>query len=116
MLSAWNHASSPVIDLDVIEEASKTAIERLDESFFRVRFERLPPSEKRYLRALAALGDGAQRSGDIAERCGVKPQSVAPTRNNLIRKGMIYSPSHGVTDFTVPLFAAFMRRAIPSEI
>lgn len=112
---AWNLSPTSNIDLLTVQKATQQAINRLDESFFRVRFDRLTPSEKRYLRALAQLGDGSQRSGDIAEELGVKGQTVAPTRNNLIKKGMIYSPSHGDTDFTVPLFASFMRRMIPVE-
>ena len=65
------------------------------------------------MRALAEFGSGKHRSGDIAEKLGVKVTSVAPTRSALIKKGMIYSPSHGDTAFTVPLFDQYMRRAIP---
>jgi Mn-dependent DtxR family transcriptional regulator len=79
-----------------------------------VRFDRLTPSEKRYLRAMAELGPGPHRSGDIADVLEVRVQSVAPTRNSLIRKGMIYSPAHGDTAFTVPLFDRFLRRQMPS--
>ena len=101
------------IDLPTILLATKESLHRLDESFFRVRFDRLTPREKEYLHALAILGDGAQRSGSIAEKLNVKPQAVAPIRNNLIKKGMIYSPSYGDTDFTVPLFGDFMKRIMP---
>ena len=87
-------------------------IARLDQSFFRVRFDRLTPSEKRFLRAMAGLGPGPHRSGDIAEALGVKINSVGPVRASLIQKGMIYSPAHGDVTFTVPLFDQFMLRAI----
>lgn len=90
--------------------ATTASLKRLDAGFFRVRFDRLTPREKEYLYALAVLGDGAKRSGDIAEQLHTTPQRAAPIRNNLIKKGMIYSPSHGDTDFTVPLFADFMKR------
>ena len=110
---AWNAASGPEIEKPDVEKATVTALQTLDESFFKVRFDRCTPSEKRYMRALAELGPGLHRSGDIAEKLGVAVTSVAPTRSKLIRKGMIYSPSHGGTAFTVPLFDAFMRRAIP---
>jgi hypothetical protein len=83
--------------------------------FFRVRFDRLMPREKDYLRALAALGSGSQRSGEIKDSLGVKAQSVAPLRSGLIKKGMIYRPAHGDTTFTVPLFDAFMLRMMPAE-
>ncbi|HTB65969.1 MAG TPA: hypothetical protein VK727_07045 [Steroidobacteraceae bacterium] len=65
------------------------------------------------MRALADMGETVQRSGEIAERLGVKVQSIAPVRNGLIKKGMIYSPAHGDTAFTVPLFADFMKRIMP---
>ena len=107
---AWNLATNNQISLDVIKEATKASLQRLDESFFRVRFDRLTPSEKRYLRALAEFGSGPHRSGDVAEKLKVKSQSVAPIRASLIKKGMIHSPSYGDTEFTVPLFDDFMRR------
>jgi hypothetical protein len=111
---AWNLADGPTIQLADIHQATKRAIRRLDESFFRVRFDRLTPKEKDYLRALAEMGPAPHRSGEIASRLGVKIQSVAPVRDALIRKGMIYSPVYGETAFTVPLFDEFMRRAMPS--
>ena len=78
-----------------------------------MRFDRLTPKEREYLRAMAELGSGPHRSGDIAAELGVKVQSVAPRRSALIAKGMIYSPAHGDTAFTVPLFDDFMRRTLP---
>ena len=86
---------------------------RLDSSFFRVRFDRLTPREKDYLCAMAEMGTGNQRSGGVAERLGVKVQTIAPLRSSLIKKGMIYSPAHGDTAFTVPLFDQFMLRTMP---
>jgi hypothetical protein len=109
----WNLAPASPIDADVVRRATTAAIKKLDGSFFRVRFDRLTPREKEYMRALAELGPGAHRSGDIADTLGVKVQSVAPLRGGLIRKGMIYSPAHGDTAFTVPLFDEFMRRTMP---
>ena len=109
----WNTADRSPISARDVEVASPMILKKLDESFFRVRFDRLTPTEKRYLRAMAELGAGPHRSGDIAEKLGVKVQSVAPLRSGLIKKGMIYSPAHGDTAFTVPLFDAFMRRQMP---
>lgn len=112
---AWDAApASPITRRDV-EQASRTAVAALDESFFRVRFDRLTPAEKRYLRAMAELGPGPHRSGDIADQLERKVTSLGPTRNQLIAKGMIWSPSHGDTAFTVPLFDEFMRRIMPGE-
>ncbi|MBS0350465.1 MAG: AAA family ATPase [Proteobacteria bacterium] len=109
---AWNIAKKSPIGLADVKMATVEAIKRLDESFFRVRFDRLTPREKEYLYALATLGEGPQRSGEIAEKLTVTPQAVAPIRNNLIKKGMIYSPAHGNTDFTVPLFSNFLQRTM----
>ena len=111
---AWNVSDSEIITEAVIDEASTLAIKELDQSFFKVRFDRCTPSEKKYMRALAEFGRGTHRSGDIAERLDVKVTSVAPTRSALIKKGMIYSPSHGDTAFTVPLFDQYMMRAMPN--
>jgi hypothetical protein len=111
---SWNAAQSSPVDSDVIRHASVQAIAELDQSFFRVRFDRLTPREKDYLRALAELGDQPQRSGEIAHLLGMKSESVAPLRAGLINKGMIYSPQHGDTAFTVPLFDEFMKRTMPA--
>lgn len=110
---AWNLADKSPIGIDVIEKANSAALERLDQSFFRVRFDRLTPREKEYLRALAELGTEPQRSGNVADLLGIEVQKAAPLRNNLIKKGMIYSPTHGDTAFTVPLFEDFMKRIMP---
>lgn len=112
---AWNLAEKSPIDLATIYAATEASIQRLDESFFPMRFDRLTPREKEYLYSLAVLGGGVQRSGDIADKLKVSAQSVAPIRNSLIKKGMIYSPAHGDTDFTVPLFGDFMKRIMPNN-
>jgi hypothetical protein len=110
---SWNRAASSPITLQVVREATATVIQRLDQNFFRVRFDRLTPSEKRFLRAMAGLGSGAHRSSDVAEALKVEINSIGPGRANLIRKGMLYSPAHGDMAFTVPLFDEFMLRAMP---
>jgi hypothetical protein len=98
-----------------VQRATAVVIAALDESFFRVRLDRLTPAEKKYLRAMAELGAGPHRSGDIAECLNRKVTSLGPSRNSLIAKGMIYSPSHGDTAFTVPLFDEFMKRIMPGD-
>jgi hypothetical protein len=112
---AWDAAeTSPVTRADM-EQASVTAVAALDESFFRVRFDRLTPAQKVYLRAMAELGPGPHRSGDIAQVLRRDVTSLGPTRSQLIAKGMIWSPHHGDTAFTVPLFDEFMRRIMPGD-
>lgn len=112
---AWDVApASPIRRADVVN-ASDEAIAALDESFFRVRFDRLTPTERKYLRAMADLGPGPHRSGDIATGLGRIVTSLGPTRAGLIAKGMIWSPTHGDTAFTVPLFDEFMKRIMPGD-
>jgi hypothetical protein len=112
---SWDAADRSPIGLVDVERASKAAVAALDESFFRVRFDRLTPVERLYLRAMAELGPGPHRSGDIAEVMGRTVQSLGPTRSKLIEKGMVWSPNHGDTAFTVPLFDEFMRRIVPGD-
>jgi hypothetical protein len=45
-----------------------------------------------------------------------KVNSLGPTRSALIAKGMVYSPDHGDTAFTVPLFDQFMKRMMPTGL
>jgi hypothetical protein len=109
----WNLATDQQIRGADVERAAERVTHKLDGNFFRVRFDRLTPSERRYLRAMAELGPGPHRSGEIARKYGVKVETVGPMRSALIRKGMIYSPAHGDTAFTVPLFDEFLKRAVP---
>jgi len=88
-------------------------LQRLDENFFRVRFDRLTPTEKKFLRTMAELGSGSQRTSKIADSLGVEISSIGPTRANLIHKGMVFSPSFGELAFTVPLFDEYMKRIMP---
>ena len=111
----WNVAEQTPITLSDVEAATEAAVASLDESFFRVRVDRLTSNEKRYLRAMSELGPGPHRSGDVAGVLDRKVTALGPTRAGLIHKGMIWSPSHGDTAFTVPLFDEFMRRIMPGE-
>lgn len=110
---SWDVAKTSPIGAEDAERATQEALAELDASFFRVRFDRLTPAERRYMRAMADLGGGPHRSGDIAEQLERKVTNVAPIRNALIEKGMLYSPAHGDTAFTVPLFDDFMKRIMP---
>lgn len=111
----WDVAERTPITASSVEVASQQAIAALDQSFFSVRFDRLTPAEKKYVRAMAQLGAGPHRSGDIAHTLNRPVSALAPTRSQLINKGMIWSPSHGDTAFTVPMFDQFMRRILPGD-
>ena len=108
----WDVAEASPITLGDARAASERAVAELDASFFRVRFDRLTPQERAYLRAMAELAAGPYRSGDVANQLGRAVTAVAPTRAALIAKGMAYSPAHGDIAFTVPLFDGFMRRSM----
>ncbi len=112
----WNAAPRSPITLEDVRLAAPDVQHQLDNNFFLVRMDRLTPAEKQYLQAMAELGPGPHRSGDIATKLGVKVESVAPRRSVLIQKGMVYSPAHGDTAFTVPLFDEFLRRDLPSRL
>lgn len=110
---SWNIAEqSPISDNDV-RVASPASLRRLDEGFFKVRFDRLTPKEKEYVIAMAKLGEGPYRSSDVADVLGEKSQSLGPCRAQIIHKGMIYSPSYGDIDFTVPMFDDYLMRSFP---
>ena len=113
---SWDLAGSSPITNDNVEDASQQAVADLDDNFFLVRFDRLTQWEKRYLRAMAQLGHGPHRSGDIAHELGREVTSVGKIRSNLIAKGMIWSPAHGDTAFTVPVFDGFMIRIMPEPV
>ena len=110
---SWNTSGASPIEFDDVQRATIEALAELDASFFRVRFDRLTPGQKRYMRAMAELGAGPHRSGEIADILKKRVTTLAPVRNLLIAKGMLYSPAHGDTAFTVPLFDGFMRRIMP---
>jgi len=110
----WDHADTSPITADDVRSVTPSVTEHLDRNFFMVRFDRLTPREKDYLSAMAEMGPGPHRSGDVAATLGSKVEAVAPRRAGLISKGMIYSPAHGDTAFTVPLFDDFLRRFLPA--
>lgn len=110
---SWNMAVASPITLKIVRDATPEVMRRLDKNFFRVRFDRLTPGEKNFLRAMAHLGPDSHRTGDIAATLGTTVKGIGPVRSKLIKKGMIYSPAHGDMAFTVPLFDQFMIRAIP---
>lgn len=112
---SWNIADSSPITVDDIQKASPGALKRLDEGFFKVRFDRLTPAERKYVIAMAKLGEGPYRSSDIADILGERAQSLGPRRSQIISKGMIYSPAYGDIDFTVPMFDDYLRRTFPES-
>lgn len=107
---SWNIASGDTITLNDARQAEAKTLKRLDEGFFKVRFDRLTGKEREYVVAMAQLGSGPYRSSDIAEALRETVQSLGPRRAQIISKGMIYSPSHGDIAFTVPMFDDYLIR------
>lgn len=113
---AWKVADASPIDLSDVKKATASALKRLDEGFFQVRFDRLTPKEREYVIAMSELGQGPYRSSEIAERLGEHPSKLGPRRAQIIAKGMIYSPQYGDIDFTVPMFDDYLRRNLNPPI
>jgi AAA ATPase domain len=113
-LELWNHVErSPITAADVAE-VRETVHDALAASFFGPRLGMATETEQRYLAAMASLPETPCRSADVAQAFGVTDQrSVSAHRDALIRKGLIWSPRRGQVDFTVPLFAEFLREHHP---
>lgn len=107
---SWNIATGTTITFKDTQQAETSTLKRLDEGFFKVRFDRLTPKEREYVIAMAKLGNGPYRSSDVADALVESAQSLGPRRARIISKGMIYSPSHGDIDFTVPMFNDYLIR------
>jgi hypothetical protein len=107
---AWNNAEASPINAQDVKLATSAALRRLDEGFFRVRYDRLTPKESQYVNAMAKLGKGPYRSSDVAEVLDESVQSLGPCRAKIISKGMIYSPAYGDIAFTVPMFEEYLKR------
>lgn len=112
----WNIAEGPCINLGDASKAAGEATKRLDDGFFKVRFDRLTPKEREYVIAMAKLGEGPYRSSDVAAALNETPQSLGPRRAQIISKGMIYSPSHGDIAFTVPMFSQYLLRNYADQV
>ncbi len=107
---SWNTADDSPIDDNDVKNATASALKRLDEGFFQVRFDRLTPKERAYVIAMAELGKGPYRSSEVADQLREPHSKLGPRRAQIINKGMIYSPQHGDIDFTVPMFDDYLRR------
>lgn len=107
---SWNQASGSTIEIGDARAGVAAGQQQLDNGFFRARWDRTTASEKRYLRAMCPEGDSGVGSGEVASRLGKNLSALGPARANLIHKGLIYAPDHGVVAFTVPGMAGFIAR------
>jgi hypothetical protein len=109
----WNAASDEPISADDVRRAVPAASLALDASFFAARIARIPDSEVAYVRALASLGAGPHRSGEVAAAAGRSTSQVAGFRDRLIGEGVVYAPRYGWVEFAIPHFDAYVRRTLP---
>lgn len=111
---AWNLAAESPIGLDVIDRAKPAAQTALDQTMYEVRLQRATQTERRYMRAMAELGAGPYRSGDVARKVGKPTTALSPLRQSLVEKGLIYATEdYGHIDFTAPRFDEFLLRRVP---
>jgi hypothetical protein len=115
-METWRSAGTPsdrpgtIITLADVEDAIEPTRDRLEEGLYRIRYDKASEREQGYLGAMAVLGDGRIPSGDVARQLGSTPQAASTFRDRLMSKGIIYSPAHNVLEFSVPGFAAYVRR------
>jgi hypothetical protein len=112
---AWNASATRTITFADAERAAPVAQAILDQNFFSVRLQRLTGAQRRYLSAMASLGDGPQSTREISARQGAEPKTISRVRDELIKDAILYSPERGLLDFTVPHCADYIRRVYPFE-
>jgi hypothetical protein len=106
----WNFINGDKIDINSVHKASSIFEKSLDESFFKVRYDRATPKEKEFMLAMADCGDLPCAMAQIAAKMKTNVTSISPVRGQLIFKGFIYSPGYGEVDFTVPQFKQYLQR------
>lgn len=109
----WNTAHDDPISAADVDRAAPAAEHALDAAFFAARIARIPSSEVAYVQALASLGPGPHRSGEVAEAMGMATSQVSAFRDRLIGEGVIYAPRYGWVKFAIPHFDRYVRRAMP---
>ncbi len=111
--TVWDAAAGPDrITLDDATFGIADGQQQLDIGFYASRWERATRAERAFLRAMAIDDGEASRIGDIADRLGKSTSNaLGPARANLISKGIVYSPEHGLIAYTVPGMADFVRRS-----
>ena len=85
-------------------------IEKLDDSFFSVRFNKSTKAEKNLLFKMAEIGKFPCSTKELADSMGSSQGRISPVRNRLINKGLLYAPYFGEIDFTVPFFDKYLMR------
>jgi hypothetical protein len=111
---AWSAATGSPITLDSAERAEDRVRTNLVGGFFRSRFEKAEPAERRFMQAMANLGGvGPYAVRDVADQLGSRSIGTNVITEALRLKGFVYDPIPGHVDFTVPQFADYLRRKHP---
>ncbi len=111
--TVWEYSETEIIQLSDVERVVATFLSQLDESFFKVRYERCTKTEHDFLFAMVKCGELPCAISNVAKILRKKVSMISPLRAQLISKGIIHSTGHAEIDFTVPLFDEYLRRINP---
>lgn len=111
--TVWEYSETEIIQLSDVERVVATFLSQLDESFFKVRYERCTKTEHDFLFAMVKCGELPCTISNVAKILRKKVSTISPLRAQLISKGIIHSTGHAEIDFTVPLFDEYLRRINP---
>lgn len=110
----WDSTEESLLAKHVVEDAVSLFLERLDQSFFKARYDRSSPKERQFMFAMVKCGELPCTISNIAKILKKEVKSISPMRGQLINKGLIYATGYAEIDFTVPQFDDFLRRKNPS--
>ena len=110
----WEHADGEVITSEHALAAKPELLKRLDQGFFKVRYDRCTKKEKEFMIAMVKCGELPCTISNVAAIMGKSVKSISPCRAQLIDKGLIYATAHAEIDFTVPQFDKFLVRINPN--
>jgi hypothetical protein len=110
--SIWNLAKASPIDAEDAEAGLGAAREEIDVGLYLSRWSRATAAQRRMMRAMAEHGDRAQVAvADLAREMGLgRSTDLSVSRDQLIKKGLVYAPDRGLLAFTVPGMADYIQR------
>lgn len=106
----WNQARSPHINLQDVLRIKPRILNSLDNSFFRVRYDRLTPREKVFMHAMTKCPARECTLAEVAKIMSSHSSAISRIREQLVKKGMLFSPRHGSIRYSVPLFREYLLR------
>ena len=110
--TVWNTApGSDTITVDDARIGVELAQGDLRDGFYGPRWNRATAAQQAYLAAMAAEAgpDGPVPTGQVASRLGRSHRALSTTRDQLIRRGLVYAPERGLVAFTIPGMGEFVR-------